>query len=153
MNKIAAGAVAGLAATLPMTASMLVMHQAVPEREREPLPPEEITEKVTEAVGLGALKQPGMDAMTMAAHLGYGAAAGALYGAVAEKVPAHPVVTGIGFGLLVWTGSYLGWLPAAGILRPATEQPASENALMLAAHVVWGSALGLLADRLMEGEK
>jgi hypothetical protein len=51
-------------------------------------------------------------------------------------------MTGVALGLGVWTASYLGVLPALGILRPATEHPARRTALMIAAHVVWGSALG-----------
>ena len=42
----------------------------------------------------------------------------------------------------------MGLLPAAGILKPATEHPARRNALMIASHLVWGAALGaLLASR------
>jgi uncharacterized membrane protein YagU involved in acid resistance len=55
------------------------------------------------------------------------------------------------FALLVWLVSYLGWIPAANILPPATDQPKRRNALMIAAHVVWGVSLGsvfaLLTDR------
>ena len=51
------------------------------------------------------------------------------------------------YGLAVWTTGYLGLLPALGALRPATEHPPRRTALMIAAHVVWGAALGLLADR------
>jgi hypothetical protein len=36
------------------------------------------------------------------------------------------------------------------ILRPATEHPPRRNALMLTAHDVWGSVLGLLVDRFQE---
>jgi len=43
---------------------------------------------------------------------------------------------------MVWGGSYLGLLPSLGILRPATDHPAQRNALMIAAHLVWGATLG-----------
>jgi hypothetical protein len=66
---------------------------------------------------------------------------GALYGAVTPRNFSGPA-TGAAFGLGVWTASYLGLLPALGILKPATEHPARRNLLMIGAHVVWGSALG-----------
>ncbi|MCA1636528.1 MAG: hypothetical protein LC802_23280 [Acidobacteria bacterium] len=52
--------------------------------------------------------------------------------------------------MAVWAGSYLGWLPAAGILRPATEHPPRRTALMIAAHVVWGVAAGLVVESLTD---
>ena len=80
-------------------------------------------------------------------------AAGAVYGALAQKYPLSHLSGGITFGLGLWTISYLGWLPAAGILRPATQHPPRRTALMVTAHVVWGSVLGLLVDRFQERPK
>ena len=40
----------------------------------------------------------------------------------------------------MWLASYMGWIPAARILKPASGHPPRRNALMLAAHVVWGAA-------------
>ena len=83
------------------------------------------------------------EAVTWTSHLGYGAAAGAMYGAFADRVPVPPVASGVLWGLIVWSGSYLGWLPAAGIRESATRQPPRREALMIAAHVVFGAFLGL----------
>jgi uncharacterized membrane protein YagU involved in acid resistance len=41
-------------------------------------------------------------------------------------------------GAAVWLASYMGWIPAVGILEPATKHPARRNGLMIAAHLVWG---------------
>ena len=151
MQTTLAGTVAGLAATAPMTGVMLALHRVLPARERYPLPPRQITMRVAEAVGVKQeLGEPGREAATAVSHFGYGATAGALYGLLAPHIPGPPLVKGIGFGLAVWTGSYLGWLPAAGILPPATREPARRNALMIAAHVVWGAATGLLTEHLAE---
>jgi hypothetical protein len=43
---LAVGALAGLAATVPMTLFMQQMHQQLPARERYPLPPSEIIEEM-----------------------------------------------------------------------------------------------------------
>ena len=32
----------------------------------------------------------------------------------------------------------MGWIPAFGMLKPATGHPARRNAVMIAAHFVWG---------------
>ncbi|HWS53323.1 MAG TPA: DUF1440 domain-containing protein, partial [Pyrinomonadaceae bacterium] len=90
---------------------------------------------------------------TWASHFGYGAACGALYGALAAERDVPPLAAGVGFGLAVWAGSYLGWLPAAGIISPATEHPPRRNALMIAAHVVWGATTGLVVAGLSDGRE
>ena len=152
LSSLLAGALAGSIATLPMTAAMQVMHRRLPRQERYPLPPSEIAAQVTEEVGLRKhLDEPRHVAVTLLSHFGYGAAAGAVYAPLANKIPFPPVLEGIAFGLVVWAASYLGWLPAMGILRPATEHPARRNALMVAAHLVWGSVTGVLVDRFERG--
>ena len=153
MNRILLGALAGLAATGPMTLAMKLMHEQLPREERYPLPPRQVTEGLAEKAGVnGRLDEEEREAATWASHFAYGAACGALYGAVAgERVDGHPLLAGAGFGLAVWAGSYLGWLPAAGVLSSATEHPARRNALMIAAHVVWGATTGAAVERLSDG--
>jgi uncharacterized membrane protein YagU involved in acid resistance len=81
-------------------------------------------------------------------HFGYGAAAGALYVPLASRLDLPIVLRGVIFAMLLWTGSYLGWLPAARILPPATEHPSRRTLLMILAHLVWGSTLALVAHSL-----
>jgi uncharacterized membrane protein YagU involved in acid resistance len=83
--------------------------------------------------------------LTLLAHFGYGTAVGALYAPIAPRGWAASTLGGVGYGLLVWAGSYLGLLPAIGLLSPATRHPPRRNALMIAAHVVWGATLGAVA--------
>lgn len=148
MDKLLAGSVAGLAATAPMTAAMKMMHLNLPPEEQYPLPPRQITMNVAEEVGLDDdLKNEEMrQGATMAAHFAYGAACGVIYGAVSDRLPGPPWAKGIGFGLAVWTGSYLGLLPATGLLSSAKDHPVRRSALMIAAHVVWGVTTGLLTE-------
>jgi hypothetical protein len=141
-----AGALAGFLATLPMTAVMHAGHRRLPGTERYPMPPRLIIERVTgERGGEGAQRQ-----LTELLHYAYGAASGAVYGCLAERAGGRAGAgTGTAYGLLVWAGSYLGWIPAVDILRPATRHPRERIAIMLAAHVVWGGGTGLLT-RLLE---
>jgi uncharacterized membrane protein YagU involved in acid resistance len=147
MRKVLTGALAGLAATVPMTLAMVWMHRRLPEDEQYPLPPRQVTMNMAEAAGVverEELDESEKSGLTLAAHFGYGATVGALYGPVAHALPLPPVASGVAYGLTVWAASYLGWLPAAGILSPATEHPARRTALMIAAHVVWGATAGAL---------
>lgn len=154
MNGILVGALAGLAATVPMSLAMKLMHEQLPGHEQYPLPPRAVTMEVAEQAGVREhLDEGGRQAATWASHFGYGAACGALYGALAAGRDAPPLAAGVGFGLAVWAGSYLGWLPAAGILRPATEHPPRRTALMIAAHVVWGATTGLVVAGLADGRE
>lgn len=145
------GGFAGLLATLPMTLAMEGMHALLPWWERYPLPPRQITEEVERVADLrGSLDEPRHVALTLVNHFAYGAGAGAVYGAFSRGVPAPPALKGAAFGLGVWSVSYLGLLPALGVLSPATEHPGRRNALMIAAHLVWGSATGIFFDRLQQ---
>lgn len=136
------GAVAGFVATLPMSIAMRKLHGSLPDRERYPAPPRELIDSTTdEAVP----EEPARD-LTIAAHHLYGAATGAL---VAAAVPRAGPVAGAAAGVAVWTGSYLGWIPTVGLLRPATDHPGRRNAMMLAAHLVWGAATALTFRELV----
>ncbi len=153
MNRILSGALAGFAATAPMSLAMKLMHEQLPREEQYPLPPREITEEVADKAGaIEHMDEEQRQAATWASHFAYGAACGALYGALSgEGADERPVLAGVGFGLAVWAGSYLGWLPAAGVLAPATKHPARRNALMIAAHLVWGATTGLVVEKLSDG--
>jgi uncharacterized membrane protein YagU involved in acid resistance len=145
MNRFILGLLAGFTATIPMTLVMTALHRRLPPAERYPLPPKEITAKLAEEADQEEhIDQPEQDVVTLAAHFGYGATMGGMYAPLAEQMPGPPVMRGMVYGLAVWAGSYLGLLPALGILKPATEHPPRRNALMIAAHLVWGATLGAL---------
>jgi uncharacterized membrane protein YagU involved in acid resistance len=148
------GLIAGLTATAPMTVAMELMHRRLPRHEQYPLPPRQITMKLADEVGLAEhLDEPQRRDATLLGHFAYGALTGALYGPIAKRVPGNPLLKGAAFGVGLWAASYAGWLPAAGIMPPPARQPARRNALMILAHVVWGAATGLVADRLEEAER
>ena len=150
MRRLLLGAFVGFAATVPMTLAMVAMHRRLPRRERYPLPPRKVAMEFIESAGAETeqLDESETAGLTLASHFAYGAAVGAVYAPLAHRLKVAPVVSGVGFGLCVWAGSYLGWLPAAGLISPATEHPARRNALMITAHVVWGAAAGALVGGL-----
>lgn len=139
------GAIAGFVATAVMTSAMRRMHGRLPARERYPLPPREITETLVEP-----RSEAGARDLSLAAHFAFGAAAGSLLGA---PEPRMSLGRGLAGGLVVWTASYFGWVPAARILEPAHRHPLRRNALMIAAHLVWGAATALTAKELSESRE
>ena len=144
-----AGAISGVVATGPMTVAMLILYRQLPRRERYSLPPRQITMHLAREAGVkNELSSAGKTAVTLLAHFGYGGAAGGIYGSFAGTMPGSPATKGILFGLAVWAASYLGLLPATGLLTPATEHPARRTALMIVAHVIWGMATGLFTALL-----
>ena len=148
-NRLLLGALAGLAGTVAMTAAMRAMHRHLPSPERYPLPPREIVQRAVVEPSGRALSEQGRRDATLAAHFGYGAATGALYGLAR---PSERIVPGALYGVLVWAGSYLGWIPALGILRPAARHPLRRNGLMIAAHLVWGATLAATLRELERAE-
>lgn len=144
---VVVGLLAGLVATVPMSVAMEAGVRRLPWHERYALPPREITERLEDAVSRSKpLSHEQRHVATWIAHLGYGSAMGGLYGLLASALPPN-AATGTAFGLGVWAVSYLGWLPATGLFRPATREPARRVALMVGAHVVWGLVLGATTAR------
>lgn len=107
-------------------------------------PPEAI---VRRAGALTAVEPRGRlaDALAVVAHLGFGAGTGAAY---ALLPPARrPVLRGVAVGQAVWAVSYAGWVPAMGALPPAHRDRPGRQAVMVAAHALYGAVLGALDDR------
>lgn len=130
-SRLLLGALAGIAGTAAMTAAMNRMYQRLPRDEQYPLPPREITQGM-----LGGSSEDSLQDRSTAAHFGFGAAAGALMGTIS---PSARPVTGAIAGLCIWAASYFGWVPVLGVLESAEKHPIRRNALMIGAHLVWGS--------------
>jgi uncharacterized membrane protein YagU involved in acid resistance len=152
-EKVWKGALAGFLGTAPMTASMLLIWKFLPAQEKYALPPRQITGEVAERLDIDdRLSEYTLTAATLASHFGYGAASGALYAFTANKIPIHPGIKGALAGLILWAASYLGWIPAAKLLPPATRHPWRRNLMMIFAHFVWGATMGMVFKKL-EPEK
>jgi hypothetical protein len=93
-------------------------------------------------------------ALWMGGHIGYGAACGGVFAALQRLLPQAPDwLLGLGFGLLVWGTSYLGWVPALRLYpRPERDSP-GRMATMIAAHIVFGLTLAEINRRLNERER
>ena len=141
------GAVAGTVATIPMSAVMLAADRAGLMGRQ---PPEVIATMGLQAAG-GHPSETTKRASALAVHFGFGAGAGALFGVLYRHTESlgPPIARGIGFGLVVYTVSYAGWIPALDIMpSPPNDRPGRPSS-MIAAHVVFGAALAVLVDWLV----
>ena len=128
-SRLVIGGIAGFVATMAMTAAMRRLHERLPDKERYPLTPREIVDSAAAPPAEAAAD------LTLAAHFLYGAGCGALIAAANPRIGSF---SGAAAGGAVWLTSYMGWIPAVGLLKPATEHPLRRNAVMLGAHFVWG---------------
>ena len=139
--RAARGAVAGLVATIPMTAVMFAAQRLGPVDE---LDPELITEAGLDAAGAQA-SETTQNLLSSLAHLGFGAGVGALYGLVSCRMRRAPLLTGPLYGLAVCGASYQGWVPALGIAPPLSRRGPTRRWMQVLSHVVYGAVLGRLA--------
>ena len=152
--RVLVGALGGLSATGPMTIAMILLHRCLPARQRYSLPPREITVHLAKKAGVHRKLGPeARAALTLINHFGYGAMAATIYSMADARIPVSALVKGPIFGALVWIVSYFGFLPAVGILDPATKHPPSRNALMLATHLVWGLVVGVFIETLLSEKR
>ena len=77
---------------------------------------------------------------------------GVTFGRCARKLPARTrhmqSGPGAAYGSAVWACSYLGWIPALGILKPASEHPPARNVLMISVHFVWDATTAITLREL-----
>ncbi len=148
------GTLAGLAATVTMSASMFALQRlGVLGR----MPPQIITDDALAAAGVrGKAPRSAEKALGALAHFGFGAVAASVFELVrtgrarrrsfvarlvGAPAKAPPLALGVAYGGLVWTVSYLGWVPALGILPPAKDDRPGRPFAMILAHAVWGATL------------
>jgi hypothetical protein len=142
-SRLVVGAIAGVVGTMAMTSAMRRLHEKLPEKERYPLTPRELVDSTVEAEEEKARE------LTTLSHFAYGAACGALV-AAANSYPRGR--DGAAAGVAVWLASYMGWIPALGLLKPATRHPTRRNLLMIGVHLVWGAATAKAIREISEAQ-
>lgn len=135
LKRIIKGAGAGLVATAAMSALMLGAKRL--GLLGEP-PPRRLTRRLLSPLGLLGPTGASLDAASLLAHFGYGAALGGLYGALPGR---STRARGLGYGLGVWAANYAFALPALGLMPPARKDRPGRPSSMIAAHLVYGATL------------
>ena len=146
MQTLVRGALAGLAATVPMTVVIVAGRAA--GLLRTP-PPVEIAENVAEQAGESPdRRSPAFQASWLTAHVGYGATCGALYALTRPLLPRSDINAGLLFGGAVWGVSYVSIMPALNLYPSAKDDSHRRQAVMIAAHAVFGAALARIDSQL-----
>ena len=128
---LAAGALAGIAATAAKT----VAEKFYPPRVHGETEPPAV---LAEYLAGGPLDASSKIAATEAIHWGFGAAAGAFYGALVEFYPAASAKGGASFGLALMTLTHETALPALHLSEPADKQSPREHTSEAASHLLYG---------------
>ena len=129
------GLIAGLAAGVAATAAKALAEKLYPPRTHgEPEPSELLAERI---VGHPLNPTTGLVAAE-SIHWGFGAAAGAFYGALAEFYPAATSKEGANFGLVLMGLTHQGVLPAIGLSAPTEQQSEREQVSEAATHLIFG---------------
>ena len=149
LNRCINGVLAGLIATAPMTWTIRGAQRFVLRRAGNRIPPRQVAEAVLREADVDdELRPRTKDAFATLSHYAFGAAAGGLLAVVTKASPLPKPVSGALVGLGVWTASYLGWLPAAGLRRSARKDYGERTAQMIVAHLVWGATAAMLVEDL-----
>ena len=134
-RSLAKGLLAGLIGGLVATGAKTLAEKVYPPRTHgEPEPPEVFAEKIAGHQLSPAAKTAAAESI----HWGFGAAAGAAYGALAEYFPAATDKDGASFGMALATLTHEGALPAIGLSAPIEEQTPREHTSEMATHLVFG---------------
>jgi hypothetical protein len=103
---------------------------------------DDATERLANAISVGLfeheLTKREKETAGTALHYAMGTTSGALYGAVAEIIPAVKAGAGMPFGVAVWLAADEGILPAVGLSKSPAEYPLSIHAYAFASHLVYG---------------
>ena len=146
LRSASVGAAAGSAATIAMSALMLGAKRI---GITGTLPPVLIARDALRAIDHKTPVAEEEHALAAVAHLGFGAAAGALFAILTEGADAArsrwiAASMGMLYASGIWLVSYQGWVPALGIIPRASRDRRGRAATMAVAHLVYGGALGVL---------
>lgn len=134
-RSILKGAAAGLIGGLAGAGAKILAEQLLPPRTHGQTPPPVVfAEQVAGHPLPPAQKQAAMQSI----HWGFGALAGALYGAMVEFEPSLGAWRGAAFGLTLNKLTHESVLPRMGLSAPKEAQPAQERISEWVTHAVYG---------------
>lgn len=146
MRELVNGAVSGTLATAAMSTVMVAGEKAGLMRGQPP-------KHIVRGLLPGSERRPkkGEGVLGAVAHVGFGAASGALFGLLSRKRRGR-LPLGVGYALAIWVVSYAGWAPRLSALPPLERDEPGRQGVMAVGHVVYGATLAFLLNRLDPGE-
>ena len=146
LRAILDGALGGVVGTAGMSALMLAAGKAGLLGEH---PPDKIAGAALDAVGVHEPDEEMQDAVASALHFGFGTGSGTLFGLLHRHLPFRVpgALHGMLFASIIWATSYQGWVPALGIMPPASKDRPARPLVMFIAHLIYGTILGTIVER------
>ena len=129
------GALAGMIGGLAGAGAKVLAEKLFPPRVQGEAPPSVV---LAEQVAGGPLPPTQQLAALHSIHWGFGAAAGAVYGALVEMEPSVGAWKGAAFGLTLNKLTHETILPKMGLSAPKEEQPTQERISEWVTHAVYG---------------
>lgn len=146
MNRLVRAGIAGSISTVVMSVPIYAAQRL---NLVETPAPVDVSRKIAEEVSvLPEVHEPGFAVMWPLAHLAYGAGCGVIYAGMRPALPNHSLKAGMAFGALVWTFSYLGYLPLLRLYSWPNRDSKSRVTTMICAHGIFGATLGFLEKPL-----
>lgn len=146
-EKALAGAAGGAGGTVVLSALRAALGKAGVVYETAPMQVVERLRRTESVAGRPVAKR----AVAVAAHLAYGTAAGALFGAL-RRGPDDAVTevsVGAAMGVLLWGVGWAGWLPIVGVDRAPWSYHNPKVLLPILDHAAYGAAWGMLFRALV----
>jgi putative membrane protein len=138
------GALAGLIGGLAGAGAKMLAEQIIPpRRDGQTAPPVKFAEQMAGHM----LPEDQQQAAKQGVHWGFGALAGAVYGAAVEVEPSLGAWKGAAFGVTLNKYTHEMLLPKLGLSKPKEEQPAQERISEWVTHAVYG----LFTDAVRRG--
>jgi putative membrane protein len=134
-RSILKGALAGLVGGLAGAGAKVLAEKIFPPRVQSQTPPSVV---LAEQVAGHNLPEGQKQVVKHGIHWGFGAAAGAVYGALVEVEPSLGAWRGAAFGLTLNNLTHESILPRMGLARPKDEQPTQERISEWVTHAVYG---------------
>jgi len=134
-RSITKGALAGLIGGLAGAGAKALAEQMLPPRVQGQTPPPIV---LAEQFAGHPLPPTQQQIAVQTIHWGFGAAAGAIYGALAEVEPSLAAWRGAAFGLALNRLTHESILPRMGLSAPKDAQPAQERISEWVTHAVYG---------------
>jgi putative membrane protein len=145
---IVKGAVAGLIGGLAGAGAKMLAERIFPPRPAGEIPPSVV---LAEQVSRGNLSEDKKRLANHGIHWGFGAAAGAVYGAMVEAEPSLGAWKGAAFGLTLNKLTHESLLPKLGLAKPKEEQTAQERISEWVSHAVYGMFTDLVRRGVRRG--
>lgn len=134
-KSLAKGMLAGLIGGIIATAAKTVAERVYPPRTHGEAEP---TDLAAEKLAGRNLSPNQKEIAAKAIHWGFGAVAGAAYGALAEFYPASTGKDGANFGMTLMALTHEGALPAMGLSADPMNQTTREKSSEMTTHIVFG---------------